>query len=103
MGIRKYKFTDKHHTVGGIFSMILGMASVAIMYICVRISYESAGNAGGIVGGLGLFAMALSMFGCISALLSFKEKDKYYFFSKVGSYFCGILTVLYMAVFLMGI
>lgn len=101
--IKKYKFSDKNHSPGGSVSVLMGAASVILLIICVVITTKNHGGAGEFIGGMGLLAAFLAAAGCVIGLLSFKEEEKYYLFSKIGSLLCGILCVFYLAVFLMGL
>ena len=65
--------------------------------------YILEGYAGLKVGSLGLLSLLISVIGTFIGLLSFKEDDKFYTLSKVGSMLCGILAVFMVAVFLMGL
>ena len=69
----------------------------------VYISFRAEGYAGLKVGSLGLLSLLISVIGTFIGLLSFKEDDKFYTLSKVGSMLCGILAVFMVAVFLMGL
>ncbi len=101
--IKKYKFSDKNHSLGGSVSTIMGIVSVILCIVCVVIATKSHGKAGGFIGGIGMLAALLAVGGCIVGLVSFKEEDKYYLTSKIGSMLCGILSVFYLAVFMMGL
>ena len=96
----KYKFSDKRQSLGGIISTIMGLLALASLIYGVYISFKAQGYAGLKVGLLSLF---ISVIGTIIGLLSFKEDDKFYTLSKVGSMLCGILAVFMIAVFLMGL
>lgn len=99
----KYKFSNKSQTLGGTISTLMGIASIVSLVYGVSIAFHAAGNAGLEVGSFGLLSLMLAVIGLIIGLLSFKEADKFYALSKVGSLICGTLTVLMIAVFLMGI
>lgn len=99
----KYKFSDKQQSLGGILSTVMGVAALIILIYGVYISFRLNGQAGIIVGSLGLCSLLLSAVGCGIGLFSFKEEDKFYFMSKVGSLLCGILFIFMLAVLLMGI
>lgn len=99
----KYKFSDKRQSLGGIISTILGILSLTSLIYGVYVSFEAQGYAGLKVGSLGLLSLLVSVIGTIIGLLSFKEDDKFYTLSKVGSMLCGILAIFMIAVFLMGI
>ena len=94
----KYKFSDKRQSLGGIISTIMGLLALASLIYGVYISFKAQGYAGLKVG-----SFFISVIGTIIGLLSFKEDDKFYTLSKVGSMLCGILAVFMIAVFLMGL
>lgn len=102
MAFYKAKFTDKHHSVGGILSTFLGILAMSFLIVCVRISFDFAGNGGIMLGTVGIAVFLISLSGCIIGLISFREEDKYYTYSKIGSMLCGILTVLMLGIFLIG-
>jgi hypothetical protein len=99
----KYKFSDKRQSLGGIISTIMGLLALASLIYGVYISFKAEGYAGLKVGSLGLLSLLISVIGTFIGLLSFKEDDKFYTLSKVGSMLCGILAVFMVAVFLMGL
>lgn len=101
--LKKYKFSDKNQTLGGTISTLLGLTSFALLAYGVYISFKAKGNAGAELGSIGLCSAMLALFGCVIGLISFKEPDKFYLLSKIGSLLCGILTVFMVAVMLMGI
>lgn len=97
-----YKFSDKSQTLGGTLSTLMGAGSLVCILYGVFVSFRADGEGGVVVGALGLLSLILSLIGLIIGLLSFKEKDKFYVLSRIGSLLCGILLVLMAAVFLMG-
>lgn len=80
-----YKFTDKHHSIGGIISIILACISAAVMIYAIFISYRHEGDGPYLVGILGCTALVTAVFGTISALIGFKEEDKFYILCWFGS------------------
>ncbi|MGN0317456.1 MAG: DUF6142 family protein [Lachnospira sp.] len=100
---KKYKFSDKSQTLGGVISTVMGLLALASLVYGVYIAFKAEGMAGLKVGSLGLLSLMLSVIGVVIGLLSFREPDKFYTLSKVGSMLCGILTVFMLAVFLMGL
>lgn len=99
----KYKFSDKSQTLGGMISTLMGIGAVGSFGYGIYISFQSKGHAGLEVGSLGLLSFMLAVMGTVIGLLSFKEDDKFYTLSKVGSLLCGIFTVFMVAVLFMGI
>ncbi len=101
--IKKYKFSDKNHSLGGSISVVMGIVSLVILCILIVNSTKDNGMAGVHVGIMGMVAAIIALTGCVVGLLSFREEEKYYLTSKIGSLLCGILTVFFVAVFLMGL
>ena len=99
----KYKFSDKSQTLGGIISLLMGLSSAGIFIYGIYISFKAHGNAGLEVGSIGLLSLMFAIMGTFIGLISFKERDKFYTLSKIGSMLCGIIAVFMMAVFVMGL
>lgn len=101
--LNRYKFSDKHQSLGGTISTILGIISLVLIIYGISISFKANGNGGAQVGGLALCSFILAVCGCIIGLISFKEEEKFYLLSKVGSLMCGLIAVFMIAVLLMGL
>jgi hypothetical protein len=99
----KYKFSDKSQTLGGIISTLMGVGALASFGYGVYLSFMAKGHAGLEVGSLGLLSFMLAVMGTVIGLLSFKEMDKFYTLSKVGSLLCGIFAIFMLAVLFMGV
>ena len=70
----KYAFTRKKHTKGGLY-----------------------------LGAAGFIAIGFSVYGFILGLKSFSEENRNVLYSKVGAVANGLLTVLWITMFLIGI
>lgn len=99
----KYKFSNKSQTLGGTISTIMGLLALVCFGYGAYVSFKADGSAGLMVGSLALLSLMLSAIGTLIGLLSFKEDDKFYTLSRVGSLLCGLLSIFMIAVFLMGI
>ena len=95
-------FTDKKHTERGIFSTVLAVLSAVTFVALVIISYRNHGNAGMQIGSAGLTAMVASVIGMTSGLLSFKEQECNYLFSKIGTLLNLVLLVGWLFIFMIG-
>lgn len=98
----KYKFSDKSQTLGGTLSTLMGVGSLVCLLYGIYVSFAAEGNGGSIVGAFGILAFILSLMGMLVGLMSFKEQDKFYMLSKVGSLLCGIIFIVMVSIFLMG-
>ncbi|PXV89065.1 hypothetical protein C8E03_10741 [Lachnotalea glycerini] len=101
-GKRRIKFSNKSHAINGIISTILGAISFLLMIALVIVSYFFKGEAGVYIGSLGLTAFVIAVVGLAKGLTSFKERERYYLFSKIGSIFNAIMIALWAAIYLIG-
>lgn len=101
-GRRAYKFTDKHHSKGGICSTIAGVISLGCTVSGVYGAYAAKGNAGSYLALLGFFAIVCCIYGLIAGNQSFKEEEVYYLFPRIGTTLNLILFIFWIAVVGMG-
>lgn len=99
----KYSFVKKEDTEDGFASVVYAGISLVIFIIAACISFLFEGNAGSWIGVLGLMAVLFSVVGFLTGLKSFKERDKNYRFSAIGSLANGVILVGWLALFLIGI
>ena len=102
MARRSYKFTDKKHTKQGLASVACGVAALALTGTALMLAFRGAGQAGSIVGLMGLLAMLLSVEGFVLALRGFQEEDVYVISSQVGVVLDGLLFILWAVVCVIG-
>lgn len=95
---RNYKFTDKHHSKGGVRSSIVGAFSLLCTGLCLFLSYEAKGNPGNYVAMFGFFAIAGSLYGAIAGKRSYREEECYYLFSGLGTIVNLILLIVWIAI-----
>lgn len=100
---RKYKFTDKRQSVGGIFSTMLGIMAVSFFLAAIFISYRQKGNGGREIGFLGIMSLFLSSIGLYIGTNSFQEENVFYLFSWLGAIVNAIMLVGMGMVFLIGL
>lgn len=103
MSKRKYKFTNKKHSVGGVLSTLMALAAIGMIVVSIVMSFRARGEGGAEVGTLSLMALVFSVFGLVMGLLSYRETDRYYSFSFIGSLMNGIVTILLIMLLLVGI
>lgn len=102
MARRAYKFTDKKHTKLGIFSTVMGIVSLVLLSVGIWMAYQMSGNAGSVTGLLGLLSMLTAAVGFFLALQGFHQEDAYYLFSQVGLLLNGLLFILWVLIFVVG-
>lgn len=99
---RSYKFTDKHHSKGGIQSSIAGVIALACTGIDVYFAFISKGNAGTVVALFGMIGIMACSYGVFAGKRSFKEEECYYLFSVLGTAVNLLLLIFWIAVLGMG-
>ena len=102
MARRSYKFTDKKHTKQGLLSVACGGVALILTAVSLSLAFRMAGQAGSLVGLLGVLAMACSAVGFVLAVRGFQEEDVYYLFSQIGAVANGILFILWALVCMLG-
>lgn len=101
--MNKIKFSDRHLSVGGVISIVMGSIAVVLVLIGIIMSFAYKGNGPLLVGALGISAFLFDVGGLVIGLYSFKESDKYYNVSIIGSMMCGIIFIFMLGIILMGI
>ena len=99
---RSYKFTDKHHSKGGVRSSIAAAISLVCTVIDIHGAYLAKGNAGNYMALFGVIAIAACAYGAYVGGQSFKEEECYYLFSRLGTTVSMILLIFWIAVVGMG-
>ena len=99
---RSYKFTDKHHSKGGVRSSIAAAISLACTLIDIHGAYLAKGNAGNYMALFGVIAIVACAYGAYVGSQSFKEEECYYLFSRLGTTISMILLIFWIAVVGMG-
>lgn len=99
----RYKFSDKSPTVGGVLASLMGLASLGLLIYGVHRSFISGGHAGMTVGGIGLLSLLMAVLGTVFGFMSFKEEDKFYTLSVIGTILCGMEVIFMIMLILTGI
>lgn len=99
----KYAFAKQKHSSGGILSSIFAGISLFVLGGCAIASLAFHGKGGIYLGAMGLAAMCISVYGFILGLRSFSEKNRDQLYCKIGSVGNGVLMVLWLGLFLVGI
>lgn len=103
MARHKYKFSNKKHSVGGVISVLMAIVAIILFVLAINISFKAGGEGGTIVGSYALCSMFVAIFGCIVGMLSYKESDRYYTFSFIGSLANGLITIILILLLFVGL
>lgn len=99
----RYSFAKRRHSAGGITSTVFAGVSLGLFCIACISSMVFHGKAGMYLGLIGLMAIGVSIYGFVIGLKSFSEKNRDQLFCKAGAVGNGILMIIWLALFLVGI
>lgn len=81
---RKYIYSNKKHSLKGIFSTILGGLSLLFLVLLLCFSFAKKGDIGGSFGATAFLCTIFSALGIILGTMGKNEPDKFYLFSYIG-------------------
>lgn len=99
----RYAFTKKKEAAKGKLSVGLAIASFLLLVLAIAVSIFLNGEYGFIIGGISLFAILISIYGFIMGLSSFSEENRMHRTSIIGSISNGIIMVVWLGFYLMGV
>mgnify|MGYP000951469839 FL=1 len=97
------QFSGRRHTRLGILSAVIGIVSVIGFIIVSIVSGINGGEGGLIIGIAGILLFALSLLGFIMSYKALKQKDIFYRFPMTGLVVNGIMMIVYVILYVMGI
>lgn len=99
----RYAFTKRKEASKGKLSIGLAITSLLLLAAAICTAIYLDGQFGFIIGGISLFAMLVSIYGFIMGLSSFSEEDRLHRTSIIGSISNGIIVVVWLGFYLMGV
>ena len=102
---KRFKYTSriKPEAKGGMAALLMAALSIFLLLIAVIISYVFLGQGGDLLGAIGLVGLLLSVVGFFIGIKSFAEKEKSHRYSTIASMANGIIAVVWLALYLVGI
>ena len=102
-GARKYGQANYKHSRKGIVSCISGIGGLAILAGCIVYAFLARGNAHGIIGGLAVLSLVLSINGIRLAIGGFYERERNYLTCKIGLPVSSLTVIAFFALFIGGL
>jgi hypothetical protein len=96
-------FSGRKHSIMGICSAAIGVFVVAGFLTLSMISGLAGGKGSFYLGIIGIFLFFLSIFGFVLSYKAFKKKDIFFRFPLVGAVLNGIMTVLFLIIYILGV
>ena len=94
---RKYKFSDKKHSLGGLIATILVIPEIALIAFAIYLATIQKGQGTQIVGWLPFLSLILATIGIILSALGLRKDDTIYTFAWIGL-IASIVIWLFIAI-----
>ena len=102
-GARKYGQANYKHSRKGVVSCISSIGGLVILAGCIFYAFLARGNANGIIGGLAVLSLVLSINGIRLAIGGFHERERNYLTCKIGLPAGFVSVVSFLAIFIGGL
>ena len=87
----------------GAFSCGCAAAALLLLAGCILYAYLARGAAAGVVGGIAVVSMVLSIMGIRAAVKGFRERERNYLTCKIGLPGSTLVLLLFLAIFIGGL
>lgn len=102
-GARKYGQANYKHSRKGVVSCISSIGGLVILAGCIFFAFLARGNANGIIGGLAVLSLVLSINGIRLAIGGFHERERNYLTCKIGLPAGFVSVIFFLAIFIGGL
>ncbi|MBR5509420.1 MAG: hypothetical protein IKV59_05150 [Lachnospiraceae bacterium] len=99
---RKYKFTDKNHSVQGVVSSIIGIVCILAVVGILAVAYQQSGQTGKWIAIPGIVVLLLAVTGMYYGILGTKEENTYRLFPWLGCGINGIVLAAFVLIYILG-
>jgi hypothetical protein len=102
---KRFRYTSRlrPEASGGVAALLMAAISALLFLAAVIVSYLHEGEAGIVLGAIGLTGLLLAVVGFFIGIRSFSESGKSHRFSTLASIANGILAVVWLGLYLVGI
>ena len=100
---RKVRRREQKNSLTGILSGSFGLAALVLFLVSVIKTFQDGGSSGFLLGAAGLFGLVFAAGAFALGLLAFKEKNIRLIPPRTGAVSGGILTVVYLGLYIYGI
>ena len=102
-GTRRYGQAKYKHSHMGIVSCSCAGAALVLLAGCILYAYLARGAAAGIVGGIAIVSLILSILGIRAAAKGFRERERNYLTCKIGLPGSALVLLLFLVIFIGGL
>ncbi len=102
-GTRKYGQAKYKYSRMGAISCGCAAAALLLLAGCILYAYLARGAAAGIVSGIAVVSLVLSIMGIRAAVKGFRERERNYLTCKIGLPGSTLVLLLFLAIFIGGL
>jgi hypothetical protein len=102
-GTRKYGQAKYKHSHMGVVSCGCAAAALLLLAGCILYAYLARGAAAGIVSGIAVVSLVLSIMGIRAAVKGFRERERNYLTCKIGLPGSTLVLILFLAIYIGGL
>ena len=102
-GTRKYGQAKYKYSRMGVISCGCAAAALLLLAGCILYAYLARGAAAGVVGGIAVVSMVLSIMGIRAAVKGFRERERNYLTCKIGLPGSTLVLLLFLAIYIGGL
>ncbi|MDO4476064.1 MAG: DUF6142 family protein [Lachnospiraceae bacterium] len=97
-----YTYRESHHSRHGLAATGIAAVSALLFIVMIWITTRT-GQATPLMGAIGICCLACSLYGTYLGLHSFRDVCRSFLFSKIGSLWCGLMTVIWFLIVCLGL
>lgn len=102
-GTRKYGQAKYKYSRMGAISCGCAAAALLLLAGCILYAYLARGAAAGIISGIAVVSLVLSIMGIRAAVKGFRERERNYLTCKIGLPGSTLVLILFLAIFIGGL
>lgn len=102
-GTRKYGQAKYKYSRMGAISCGCAAAALLLLAGCILYAYLARGAAAGIVSGIAVVSLVLSIMGIRAAVKGFRERERNYLTCKIGLPGSALVLILFLAIYIGGL
>lgn len=102
-GTRKYGQAKYKYSRMGAISCGCAAAALLLLAGCILYAYLARGAAAGIVSGIAVVSLVLSIMGIRAAVKGFRERERNYLTCKIGLPGSTLVLILFLAIYIGGL
>lgn len=102
-GTRKYGQAKYKYSRMGAISCGCAAAALLLLAGCILYAYLARGAAAGVVSGIAVVSMVLSIMGIRAAVKGFRERERNYLTCKIGLPGSTLVLLLFLAIYIGGL